>query len=130
MPKRLDRKWIRIAIYYAIALGFSFLARVYWGTSEADDMQLGPWGIFRHLINGVGPFAGAMAIWATFRPERRMSFGGTFPLMGLAMLAVPAIVLGVAGVANGFAIDAHLFGVEVGLWIALYAILDETGWRG
>ena len=28
MPKRLDRKWIRIAIYYAIALGFSFLARV------------------------------------------------------------------------------------------------------
>ena len=127
---RLDRKWIRIAIYYAIALGLSFLARVYWETSELADPRLGPWSVFRHLLNGVGPFVGAIAIWAAFRPERRMSFGGTFPLMGLAMLAVPAVVLGVAGIGNGFALDAHLFGVEMGLWIALYAVLEETGWRG
>jgi membrane protease YdiL (CAAX protease family) len=130
MPKHLDRKWIRIAIYYAIALGLSFLARVYLGTSELADARLGAWGIFRHLLSGVGPFLGALAIWAAFRPERRMTFGGSWPIMGLAMLAVPAVVLGATGVANGFGLDAHIFGVEIGLWIALYAILEETGWRG
>jgi membrane protease YdiL (CAAX protease family) len=128
--KRLDRKWIRIAIYYAIALGLSFLTRVYLGTSELADARLGAWGIFLHLLSGTGPFIGALAIWAAFRPERRMSFGGSFPIMGLAMLAVPAIALAGTGVANGFGLDAHLFGAEIGLWIALYAILEETGWRG
>jgi len=130
MPKRFDRTWIRIAIYYAIALGISYLARVQWGTSDPADAGPGHWGLFRHLLSGFGPFVGALLVWAVFRPERRMSFGGTFPIMGVAMLAVPAFVLGIAGVPNIFGLDAHLFGIEIGLWIALYAVLEETGWRG
>lgn len=130
MASRFNNRWIRIALFYAVALGISFLARVYWRTSDLADLRLGEWGLYRHLFSGVGPFAGAFLVWAVFRPEWRMSFGGTFLPMGVAMLAVPAIVLGVIGVGNGFSIDPHVFGVQIGIWIALYAVLEETGWRG
>ena len=130
MASRFDRRWIRITIYYAIAIGFSLLARLYWRTSDIADARLGPWGLYLHLFSGVGPFIGACVIWAVFRPERRMSFGGTFLPMGVAMLAVPAVVLRVMGIANGFAVNAHMFGIQMGVWIALYAVLEETGWRG
>ncbi len=130
MARQLNRKWLRIAVYYAIALALSYLARVYWRTSDLTDAALGPWGLYRHLFSGVGPFIGAIAVWTVFRPERRMSFGGTFPPMGVAMLAVPALVMGAMGVGNGFDVDPHLFGVQIGIWIVLYAVLEETGWRG
>lgn len=130
MATRFNNRWIRVAVYYAIALGLSYLARIYWRTSDLSDARLGVWGIYRHLFSGVGPFIGAFVVWGLFRPERRMSFGGTFPAMGVAMLAVPAVVLGVIGVSNGFAIGPHAFGVQIGVWIVLYAVLEETGWRG
>lgn len=130
IAKRFDHKWIRIALYYAVALGFSFFARIYWQTSNLADPHLGVWGLYRHLLSGIGPFIGALLVWTMFRPERRTSFGGTFPPMGLAMLAMPAIVLGTIGIRNPFGIDPRGFGVHIGVWIALYAILEETGWRG
>ena len=46
------------------------------------------------------------------------------------MLAVPAAVMGVLGIDNPFSVDPHLFGIHMGVWIALYAILEETGLRG
>lgn len=130
MPKQLDAKWIRISLYYVIALGFSALARLYWHTSDLSDPQHGAWAMYWHLVGGIGPFIGAVVIWAAFRPENRMSFGGTFPAMSVAMLAVPAIVMGGLGISNPFSVDPHLFGIHMGVWIALYAILEETGWRG
>lgn len=130
MLKQLNRKWLRISLYYAIALGFSYLARIYWHTSNMSDPRHGMWAMYWHLFSGAGPFVGAMVIWAMFRPERRMSFGGTFPLMSVAMLAVPAVVLSVIGINNPFAVDPHIFGAHLGVWVALYAILEETGWRG
>lgn len=131
MPERFDQKWIRVAIYYAIAVAFSYLSRVYWGMAGLPDPRLGVWGVYLHLLAGVGPFLGALVIWFVFRPPgRRLSFGGTFLPMGLAMLAVPAVVFGIIGVANRFGIDPHAFGVAIGIWISLYAVLEETGWRG
>lgn len=130
MTKRFDQRWIRIALFYAVAIGFSFLARVIWRTSDVADARLGTWGLYRHLFSGVGPFAGAWLIWLVFSPGRRISYGGTFLPMGVAMLAVPALVLGVMGVKNGLAVDPHVFGVQMGVWIAIYAVLEETGWRG
>ena len=130
MARRFDRKWARIAIFYSIALGFCWLARVYWRTSDIADAGLGAWGLYRHLLSGVGPFVGACLIWAVFRPERNTTFGGTFPAMGVAMLAVPAVVMGVFGIRNDFGVEPHAFGAHIGIWIALYAVLEETGWRG
>ena len=127
---RLNRRWVRITIYYLIALALSFLARFVWTSEDVVDPAQGLWGIYRHLAAGLGPFVGALLIWIAFRPERRMSFGGTFPAMGAAMLLVPTLVMAVVGINNPFAIDPHLFGACMGIYIALYALLEETGWRG
>ena len=131
MPKQFDRKAVRVSIYYLIALAFSFLARFSWHTSDPVVAAPGAmWNLYWHQVSALGPFLGALAIWAAFRPERSITFGGTWPAMGLCMLAVPALVLGVLGVDNGFAVERHVFGAHLGLWIVLYGILEETGWRG
>jgi membrane protease YdiL (CAAX protease family) len=130
MVKQFDRKWVRIGIYYLIALSISYLARFVWNTSDTTGRPQGLWEMYSNLIAALGPFIGAVAIWATFRPERRMRFGGTFPAMGAAMLAVPALVMGSIGIQNQLSVEPHLFGAHLGIWIALYALLEETGWRG
>jgi membrane protease YdiL (CAAX protease family) len=130
MLGRIDRKWVRISLYYAIALALSFMARIVWQTSNLADPRQGAWAMYWHLLSGIGPFLGALLVWFLFRPERRMRFGGTWPAMGVAMLAVPPAVLGIMGVGNPFGLDPHLFGVHLGVWIVIYAILEETGWRG
>jgi membrane protease YdiL (CAAX protease family) len=130
MLKHLDRKWLRIGIYYAIAMGVSFLARFYWHSGDRADPSNGALSLWWHLVSALGPFAGALLIWTLYRPAPRISFGGTWPAMGAAMLAVPMIVMAVLGVDNGFAMEPHLFGAYLGIWIATYALLEETGWRG
>jgi membrane protease YdiL (CAAX protease family) len=130
MPRSLDRRWIRVSLYYLIALAIAALARFWWHTNDPADPAQGAFALYRHLLTATGPFLGALAIWAAFRPKRRMSFGGTFPLMAWAMIAVPAAVMAAKGVANPYGLEPHLFGLHLGIWIAAYALLEETGWRG
>ncbi|MDB5722948.1 MAG: abortive infection protein [Alphaproteobacteria bacterium] len=130
MPQRLDRTWIRIAIFYAVALSFSYLARFWWHTSDPSDPTHGPLAMYLHVVSALGPFLGAWLVWILFRPEARLSYAGTSLPISLSMLAVPAAVFGAMGVDNAYGLNPHLFGVHLGIWIALYAILEETGWRG
>lgn len=128
--KSMNPRWLRVFLFYLIALALSALARIYWHTDEPTAPASGPWGLYRHLISGLGPLVGALVVWIVFRPERRMSLGGTFPALAWAMIAVPGAVLAATGVANPFGIEPHLFGLHVGIWVAAYALLEETGWRG
>jgi membrane protease YdiL (CAAX protease family) len=123
-------KWRRIAVYYATAIAISALARLYWHTGEATTTAQGPLAMYGHLVAGVGPALGAAIVWFLFRYRSRLSLGGTNLPLGLAMIAVPAIVMGGMGVPNAFGIEPHLFGVHMGIWIAAYALLEEIGWRG
>jgi membrane protease YdiL (CAAX protease family) len=125
-----DRKWIRIALYVLIAFSMSFLARVHWQTSGVSDPGRGVAAMSWHLLGGVGPFLGAVAVWLIFRPARPITYGGTCLPISIAMLAVPAGVLGATGIPNGFSVEPHVFGAYMGLLIVFYAILEETGWRG
>ena len=122
-------KWLRIAIYYAIAIGCSALTRVVWHLGDLSDGR-SMLAMYWHLLGGIGPFIGAVTIWLVFRTKRVNSFGGSWPAMAWAMLAVPAAVMGIMGVPNAMGVDPHLLGLHMGAWIGLYAILEETGWRG
>ena len=130
MVPRPESKWIRIALYCVIAFGLSYLARVHWHTNGLSDPKQGVGAMYWHLAGAIGPFLGALAVWTVFRPERPITFAGSSPAIGLAMLALPAVVLGARGMDNGFSLEPHLFGVHMGLLIAAYALLEETGWRG
>ena len=123
-----NSRWTRIVVFYAIAIGFSALARVYWHTGE--QFREGALSVYWHLIGGIGPFIGAVVAWLLFRSERRVTFLGAYPAMSLAMLATPAVVMGLMGIDNPFLVDPHLFGVHMGVWVAAYVLLEETGWRG
>ena len=81
-----------------------------------------------HLLSGLGPFVGAIVVWGMFRPPRRKSFGGTYPALAWAMLVVPAVTMGLIGIANPYALGPHLFGCYVSLWIAAYSVLEEAGY--
>ena len=126
----LQGKWLRIAVYYLIALAISALARLYWHSGDATSTLRSPIAMYGHLIAGVGPTLGAAAVWLIFRYRSRMSLGGTNLPLALAMIVVPAVVMGGIGIPNGFGVDPHLFGIHMGVWIACYALLEEIGWRG
>ncbi len=121
---------LRITVYYVVAISLAAASRFVWHTNDVT----GAWPSLRamhwHLLSGVGPFLGAIIVWVTFRIPRWKSLGGSDGALACLMLAVPAAVMGVMGISNPYALNAHVFGCYVGLWIAVYAILEETGWRG
>jgi len=123
-------RWLRIFVFYIIAIGFSIAARLYWHANDATAGWPTPSAIFRHLLSGIGPFIGAFVVWTAFRHPRRITFCGTSPTLAWTMLAVPAATIATLGVPNPYGIAPHLFGLFLGAWIAVYAILEETGWRG
>lgn len=126
----MQSKWARIALYYVIAIAVSALARYHWHTGDATTVRSGALGMYWHLVAGLGPTLGAAAVFLLFKYRSRMSLGGTNLALGLGMIVVPALVMAGMGIANPFGIEPHLFGLHMGIWIALYAILEEIGWRG
>ena len=58
MLERIDRKWVRISIYYAIALGLSFMARIVWQTSNLTDPRHGAWDLTGISSAAWGPSSG------------------------------------------------------------------------
>lgn len=122
--------WPRIGLYCLIAFSLSALARLVWHTSQPTPVSAGAIGMYFHLVAGVGPALGAAAVWWLFRRRPTLGLGGSRPRLALAMVAVPALVMGARGVANPFGVEPHLFGLHLGVWIVLYALLEELGWRG
>lgn len=128
--KPAGQRWLRVLVYYTLALGVAAAARFRWHANDvsAHWPRLGT--LLWHLVSGLGPCLGALVVWATLRPPRRLSLGGTYPPLAWAMGLVPALTLGLVGVRNPYTLESHLFGGFIGLWIMAYALLEETGWRG
>lgn len=123
-------KWRRITTYYLIAIAVSALARLYWHTGDPTPAEHGPFAMYMHWIAGAGPALGAVAVWFLYRYRSRLSLGGTNAALAWGMVAVPALAMGGMGIPNAFGVEPHLFGVHMGVWIAVYALLEEVGWRG
>lgn len=118
---------LRIVFYCVVAFGLSALHRFVF---PASDVPTGPLSIYRDLIGGLGPALGALGIFTFFNYRSRIGLWGSSRPHALAMIAVPAIVIGSVGVPNRFGLDPHLFGVELGGMVAVYGLLEELGWRG
>jgi uncharacterized protein len=123
-------RWLRVLTFYVIAVACAAASRFLWHTNDVTSKWPSLGAMHWHLISGIGPSIGAIVVWATFHPRRIKSFGGTNPPIAWAMLAVPAVAMGLMGIPNPYALDVHWFGFYCGIWIVVYAVLEETGWRG
>ena len=126
----INQRWIRIIIYFAIALSSSVLFRLNYIGGYATLKLPGVLSVYKSLLEGIGPFLGALIVMGLFRLKSSIGFLGNTGMRSLLMLGVPVVLFFMIGVDNNQHINTHFYGLNVGIWIALYGILEETGWRG
>lgn len=126
----MNKKWIRITIYYFIAISFTFTMR-YLIPDWYNRISL-PYGFtdYKSWIQGFGPFIGAILVTLLFQVKRKNTLTGSSVLKSVLMGIVPIVVLTIVGVANKEGFETHYYGFILGFWIIIYGIFEETGWRG
>jgi membrane protease YdiL (CAAX protease family) len=127
--QQFSSKTIRILIFFIISLSSSFLFR-YDVFEIYKNWNLSPiLNVFKSLLEGIGPFFGALLVTKIFSIKSEITFMGKLGLKSLLMLSIPVLILSIIGVSNS-QFNNHFYGLLLGLWIGLYGILEETGWRG
>jgi hypothetical protein len=128
MKKFLKYRWQRVAVYYLIALSTSFLFRL--EILKINSNATRGADFLNGWLGALGPFIGGLLMMYVFKlPNRKMSFSGIFKWKSIALIIVPAVVFSFFGV-NNDQLNQHLFGFLLGMYIIVYGILEETGWRG
>lgn len=124
--KDLTKKtFIRILLFFSISLITSFIFR-YWIFIIHKNID-----IFQTLLYGIlsaiGPFLGGVFFMKKSKSE--MSLLGNFNSRIVLVLFIPSIIFGIFG-SKDFLINRHISGVFIGLYISIYCLLEEFGWRG
>lgn len=121
----INSKFIRIAIYFVIALSTSVIFRL-------QPFKLPEFNFSNYvygLLGGTGPFLGAIAVLSLCKGQvkNEMTYRGFFNWGILLMIfLLPTLLFGIMGSTTG----SHTEGLLLGLYIAMYAVLEERGWRG
>lgn len=121
----MNSKFMRIAIYFVIALSTSVIFRL-------QPFELPKFNFSDYvygLLGGAGPFLGAIIILSLGKGhiKNEMTYKGFFNWRTLLLLfLLPTFLFGVMGSTTG----SHTEGLLLGLYIAIYAVLEERGWRG
>lgn len=121
----MNSKFMRIAIYFVIALSTSVIFRL-------QPFELPKFNFSDYvygLLGGTGPFLGAIIILSLGKGhiKNEMTYKGFFNWRTLLMLfLLPTLLFGVMGSTTG----SHTEGLLLGLYIATYVVLEERGWRG
>lgn len=125
----LKTRFLRIAIFYLIALLFSFYFRIQ-PPAWFRGLEI-PYGLsmFKGWFGGSGPFFGAVIVIWAFKLKRTTTLFGTSKLKSIIMAVAPVLLFTIIGVQNNN-INPHLYGFFLGLTLTVYCILEETGWRG
>jgi uncharacterized protein len=121
----INSKFIRIAIYFVIALSTSVIFRL-------QPFELPKFNFSDYiygLLGGAGPFLGAIVVLSLFKDQikNEMTYKGFFNWGTLLLLfLLPTLLFGIMGSTS----KSHTEGLLLGLYIAIYAVLEERGWRG
>jgi membrane protease YdiL (CAAX protease family) len=121
----MNSKFTRIAIYFVIALSTSVIFRL-------QPFELPKFNFSDYvygLLGGTGPFLGAITVLSLFKNQikNEMTYKGFFSWGTLLLLfLLPTLLFGIMGSTTG----SHTEGLLLGLYIAIYAVLEERGWRG
>lgn len=127
---KINQKIIRIVIFYFIAIIFSYYFRVL--SPEWYNQFHLPLGlsIIKEWVGALGILLGGLLVTCVFKPERRTSFFGTSTLKSILMAIIPVLLFTIIGAKNNENLNLHLYGFFVGIWIIIYCLLEESGWRG
>lgn len=120
----------RLTIFIAIALLWSFL----WFSQRS---QFNEWfeklPSFTILFLGLIPTLGLLIAGAFLRsrsPSITNSLTGGQLLPAVLIVSIPILCLVGIGVPNSFGVQENVFGLFIGSFTLLYALLEEYGWRG
>lgn len=118
-------KFLRITVYFAIALVTSIVFRL-----QPFELPKFIYSDYVYgLLGGCGPFLGAITVLALFKDQIKseMTHKGFFNWKTILLLLIlPSLLFGIIGSTS----KSHIEGFLLGIYIAIYAILEERGWRG
>ncbi len=124
----LQNRRIRIGLYMLIALSFSYLFRINpprWYQDWNLPVLLEP---FQRLLGALGIFVGAVVVESVQDIPKRITVTGTSLKNSWLMIALPVLLFTIIGVPND-QVNAHAFGLAIGLQALLWVFLEEYGWR-
>ena len=124
--KKLSKKTvIRILLFFSISFITSFIFR-YWILINYKNIS-----IFQSLLYGIlsasGPFLAGLILMKKSNSE--MSLWGNFNSRIILTLFIPSIIFGFFG-SKVILINQNISGIIIGLYISIYSLLEEYGWRG
>ena len=130
----INNAWIRISVFYIIAIVLSNIFRFnLFGFEEKMDIYP-VWIAFviKALSEGSGVFIGAIIAIHLLKKKRNTSISlfGTSKIKSLIMIAVPVSLLILTGIENSNEINSNRFGSIVGASTFFYCFFEEYGWRG
>ena len=124
------RRVVGITLFMLIALGFSYVFRIA-QPEWHQGLNLPAWLLpFRRLPGAFGIFLGAFIAERAFGTGRRITITGTSARNAGLMIVFPVLLFAIIGVANDVGIEAHLFGLAIGLQAVFWVFLEEYGWWG
>ena len=125
------KAWIRIAIYYSIAITLSFLFRLeLFDWNSKWTLPFGLTTIIKSLLEASGPFLGALLVLKIAKIKSQITLFGTQVIKSNLMIALPILLFTIFGANNNLNLNRHYYGFIIGLSIALYGVMEEYGWRG
>lgn len=117
--------YIPIILYCIIAFGLA----IPFNTSIINILPAWWYEEVRYLPAALGPFIGALIVgrMLSFRPVTLL---GTLPLASVLVWLVPVIAFTLTGLNNPWGIQPNILGLLYAGINAIYALMEEAGWRG
>jgi membrane protease YdiL (CAAX protease family) len=127
--KSINNKIAGIAVFYIIALALRYL------TNSTDILQNVNSSFIKYVSQGVGPAIGALVAIKVFGLQTSYSLAGNLKPLLLSVfvfIVIPIIAFGFIGVNENIKIISNPFvaGAKLSLYVIIYSIFEEIGWRG
>lgn len=125
-------KWAELVVFYLISVLVSAPFRLQ--LIRLDEIIPLPYGlsVFYRVLRGIGPAIGFFAVYYILKSsvERKFTFWGVNKLYSVLAVAIIPLFLGIAGLNNQEGLNQHYYGFITGIFMILYALGEEYGWRG
>jgi len=127
--KSINNKIAGIAVFYIIALTLRYL------TNSTDILQNVNSSFLKYVLQGVGPAIGALVAIKAFGLKSTYSLAGKLKPLLLSIIifiVIPVIAFGLIGVNEKVTILTSPFiaAAKLSLYVIVYSIFEEIGWRG